>query len=321
MGFDITLPEDLTEDDWRCAIADIGEEEGYYSELGELHAALFIERGQNVLFVAFETIATARAHSERGLPLAFDVCESRGWSHLTLLARRDTWFRDPEIYDFFDRMVDDAFFEEFDHVVFYGAGPCGYAACCYSVAAPGSTVIAVSPQATLMRPLTAWDSRFPSTRRTDFTSRYGFAPDMLDAAHQAFVIHDPEEIEDAMHAAFFFGSNIHHYRYRRGDAAAIDADMRAMGLVSRLADLAADDRLSLPRFAREFRTRKKHVPYLRKLLDRTLDEDRPMLTALLCRAVLREKELPRFRQHLDRAMVRLSADGRSLPHGTSREVV
>ena len=40
------------------------------------------------------------------------------------------------VYGFFDQILDDGFFDEFDTIIFYGAGPCGYAATAYSVAAP-----------------------------------------------------------------------------------------------------------------------------------------------------------------------------------------
>ena len=45
-------------------------------------------------------------------------------------------------------------------------------------------------------------------RRADFSSRYGYAPDMLDAAEQAYVIYDPCERLDAAHAAMFTRSNV-----------------------------------------------------------------------------------------------------------------
>ena len=77
------------------------------------------------------------------------------------------------------------FFDDFDHVVFYGAGPCKYAAAAFSVAAPAATVDAIQPQTTLDPRITDWDDRYMKMRRTDFTSRYGYAPDMLDAAEQA----------------------------------------------------------------------------------------------------------------------------------------
>lgn len=318
MGSQTSLSEDLTDASWLEAVADIGEQEGYFSELGADHAALFVERRPDVLFVCFETIAAARNQSERGLPLAFDVCESREWSHLTLIAKSETWFRDREVIEFFDRMVDDAFFEEFDQVVFYGAGPSGYAACAFSVTAPGATVLAVAPQATLARPETEWDDRFPAMRRADFRTRYGYAPDMLDAARLAVVVYDPAETLDAMHAALFEGPNILRFRYRRGDATAIDADLRATGLVSKLAEGAVRGRLDAASLGRAFALRKTHVPYLRALLARTMDEDRPMLIAMVCRAVLKKHELPRFRAQLDRAMARLQEADRARPHSGER---
>ena len=50
---------------------------------------------------------------------------------------------------------------------------------------PGATVVAVQPQATLDPRVTVWDSRHRKMRRADFTSRYGYAPDVLVIAEQA----------------------------------------------------------------------------------------------------------------------------------------
>ena len=301
------LSDDLTDTQWLVQLEDIGEEEGYFSPLGDNHAAVFVDRSQDVLFVSFETLPAVRSVSETGMPLGFDVCESRGWSHLTILAMKDTWYRSHFVYGYFDRLVDEGFFEDFDKVIFYGAGMCGYAAAAFSVVAPGATVIAVSPQATLSRALTEWDGRFEGTRRMDFTSRYGFAPDMLEAADAAYLIYDPDEVEDAMHAALFRGPNIFKHRYRRGRSGAIDGDLRTMGLISRICDEAAAGTLSPVALARKMRARRKHMPYLRALLARVIAEDRPFLTALLCRAVLADRPIPRFRHHLEAAEARLAA--------------
>ena len=300
------LSDDLTDTQWLVQLEDIGEEEGYFSPLGDDHAAVFIDRSQDVLFVSFETLPAVRSVSETGMPLGFDVCESRGWSHLTILAMKDTWYRSHFVYGYFDRLVDEGFFEDFDKVIFYGAGRCGYAAAAFSVVAPGATVIAVSPQATLSRTLTEWDGRFEGTRRMDFTSRYGFAPDMLEAADAAYLIYDPDEVEDAMHAALFRGPNIFKHRYRRGRSGAIDGDLRTMGLISRICDEAVAGTLSPVTLARKMRARRKHMPYLRALLARVIAEDRPYLTALLCRAVLADRPIPRFRHHLEAAEARLA---------------
>ena len=308
MGAGATISTDLSDKDWLKALRVIGETDGYYTDLSKNHAAVFIEASHDVLFVAFETLFGIRSVSDTGMPIAFDICESRGWSHLSLIANAQDWFRDKSIWSYIDRLVDYGFFDDFDRVIFYGAGMCGYAAAAYSVAAPGATVLTLAPQATLDRTRTGWDERFPNSRRLDFTSRYGYAPDMLEAAEAAYVVFDPDETEDAMHASLFTGPNVHPFRYRRGRAGAIEADMRSMALISRFADAAADGNLSPGGFAKLMQGRKRHVPYLRALLARVLAEDRPELTRQLCRAVLAEQPIPRFKHHLEAAERRLSGE-------------
>lgn len=299
---------DLTDAEWLEQLRGIGERDGYFSTLGRDHAAVFVEKSHDVLFVAFETLFGIRSVSDTGMPVAFDVCGRRGWSHLSLVTKSQDWFRDRKVWNYFDRLVDYGFFEDFDRVIFYGAGMCGYAAAAFSVSAPGSSVILVSPQATLDRDLTRWDNRFPTARRLDFSTRYAYAPDMLEAADAAFVIYDPDEIEDAMHASLFRGANIHHHRYRRGRAGAIESDLRALGLISGLSESAANGSLTPARLAKTLKLRKRHVPYLRALLARVLAEDRPALTAALCRAVLKDRPIPRFKHHLEAAERRLAGD-------------
>jgi hypothetical protein len=296
-----TISGDLSDAAWLEALRDIVKREGTVSDLGAFHSAVFVEKSRDVLFVAFETVLGIRAGDESGLPMAFDVCERRGWSHLTLVSKRHDWFRDRRVIRFFDQLADAGFFDSFSRVVFYGAGMCGYAAAAFSVSAPGATALLVAPQATLDRTLTGWDGRFPSARRLSFGPRYGYAPDLLEAAEAAYVIYDPDEIEDAMHASLFRGTNVHHLRYRRGGAGSIEADLRAMSLISRTASRAAEGTLTLGSLAALFRARRRHVPYLRALLSRVIGEDRPELTVRLCRAVLAEQPLPRFQKQLELA--------------------
>lgn len=300
------ISAELSDAAWLDELRKIGEQSGTYSELGKDFSAVFVEQSRRVLLVSFETIFGIRSISETGLPLAFDMCERRDWSHLTLIAKQQNWYRDRKVFGFFDRLADLGYFDEFDQVIFYGAGMCGYAAGAFSVAAPGAKVIMVAPQATLSRSLTHWDDRFPSTRRLDFDDRYGYAPDMIEAAKQAIVIFDPDEVEDSMHASLFRGSNVIHYRYRRGSAGAIEADLRTMSMVSQLAEAAANDTLTPASLAKRMRARRRHVPYLRALLSRVLAEDRPELTLRLCRAVLKEQPLPRFKHQLEQAEKALS---------------
>ena len=65
--------------------------------------------------------------------MGFGAVERREWSFLSLIADGATWFRDAALHRFFDRLIDEDFFESFDRVIFLGAGPmCGYAAAAYS---------------------------------------------------------------------------------------------------------------------------------------------------------------------------------------------
>ncbi|MEO1953011.1 MAG: hypothetical protein ABGX09_23340, partial [Thioclava sp.] len=130
--------------DWRARLEAIADETGYYEPLGADHEVLFHDDSP-VLIVSFETRAQIEADREEALPFGYKIARDEGWSALSVIASDESWFRDPAIYAYFDRLVDEAFFEDFDRVVFYGAGPGGYAAAAFSVAAPGATVVALDP--------------------------------------------------------------------------------------------------------------------------------------------------------------------------------
>lgn len=312
MVSDVTLSEDLTDDEWLAEIEGFGRKAGYFRRLGTDHAALFADRGRSVLVVSFDAVGSARATNPAGLPHVLEITESLGHSHLALFSKRPTWFRDSAVYGFFDDLVDDAFFDEFDRIVFFGIGPGGYAAAAFSVAAPGATVIAVAPQATLDPSLASWDDRFTGFRRLSFSDRYGYAPDMLDAAEAAFVLYDPEVELDAMHAALFRRPNVARVRFRHAGTG-IGREMIAMGAVWPLISAAAEGTLTEGRIHAALRARRGYLPYLRNLLTRVHAEERHWLTALLCRAVLRDKPTPRFEHHLELALRKLEAEGRALP--------
>lgn len=301
----------LSDEDWLERIEDVAEELGFFEPLGPDHSALFVDRSHKLL-VTFETIETARSRSNNDVPLGWEMAEDHGWSQLCLLSHRDTWFRHRAVYMFFDRLVDDGFFDEYDQVVFYGSGSCGYGAASYSVASPGATVIAVQPQATLDPRVTEWDPRFERMRRTSFSDRYGYAPDMLDAAARAFVLYDPEVAEDAMHAALFTRGNVTKLRCRHLDGE-IEPFLRRMQILKPLVGAAMEDRLTAMDFHRLFRERRNYLPYLRQFLTVIEEEERPLLTGIMCRSVLGRMNTPRFRRQLSRAEHDLADEGRTLP--------
>ena len=304
-------PLDAATQEWLANLEDIGEERGYFEPLGDAHFAVLTDAAPTLL-VTFETIESIREDSEDELPLGFDLVSENGWSHLCIIANGNTWFRDKSVYGYFDRLVDDGFFEDFDQVIFLGSGMCGYAAAAYSVVAPGCTVMVQNPLATLDPRVTEWDHRFQSMRRTSFTDRYGFAPDMVDAADQVFVLYDPEEEIDAMHAALFTRPHVTKLCCRFLGRHILQ-DMIHMDILQPLLETAGNGGDIAQHFHRLFRARHSYSPYLRQLLMRLDDDDRCMLSGLMCRNVVSRMKAPRFRRRLNAIETQMAEAGRSLP--------
>jgi hypothetical protein len=280
--------------DWVSGVSQVIGDLGFVECLGEDHAAAFRSKGPTLL-VSFESYPRISDGSAPSHPMGWRLVDALGWSHLAVVAEDLSWFRSPRVYGFFDSKIDDGFFEEFDQVIFYGAGACGYAAAAFSVAAPGAKVLTIQPQATLDPRVTEWDDRFVAQRRTAFDDRFGYAPDMLDGADQAFVLYDPEIELDAMHAALFTRPNVTKFRMRYMGHR-LEEDLERMNILLRiLAQLSAGklNRLSL---ARLFRARRDYGGYQFNLLKKTTRDDRHQLTVWLSRAVLAKRDATPFRK-------------------------
>ena len=301
----------LSDADWVARIAAIGDEAGSFERLGPSHFAFFADEGPTLL-VTFETRDSIRRATPQQLPYGCAITRPRGWSLLSVVADGATWFRDPAVYRYFDRLVDDAFLEDFDRVVFYGAGMCGYAAAAFSVTAPGATVVAVQPQATLDPLLAGWDPRFAGRRRLCFTDRYGYAPDMTEGAGPVFVIYDPEQQLDAMHAALFsrpWTTLLPCRNLGRDVAGALDG-MRVLPSVLAAACTGALDATLFRTF---YRARRNFPPYLRGLSGRLEADGRPLLNALLCRNAVQRLNAPKFGARLADLERQLERAGVALP--------
>ncbi len=280
---------------WLGLMDQIGEEAGHFEPLGAHHWAFFSDQ-EPTLIVTFERLEDIRARPDQ-MPLGLQIAQAKGWSHLCLIAEGETWYRDARVYGYFDRLVDDAFFEDFDQVVFLGAGAQGYAAAAFSVAAPGATVIAISPRATMSPAVAGWDRRAKKARRLDFTTRYGYAPDMIEGAGKVFIIHDPEVADDAMHAALFRGRHVTHLRTPRLDGR-VDWALSHMGLIQPMVEAAVSGTLSANAFAGLWRARRNFGPYLRQLLSRAETAGRRRHELMICRSVSKRLQAPRFRKRL-----------------------
>lgn len=294
--FDPQLAE-LDREGWYEAVEELAEEDGYFEPLGNSYSAIFHEAGPR-LIVTFEEFGEVHTRENRE-PRGFDMVRRNGWSHLCILSEGGRWYRDQRLYRYFDRLVDDGFFEDFDQVLFFGAGQGGYAAAAYSVAAPGSHVLAIRPVATLDPAQAGWDTRHRGDLRLCFTDRYGYAPDMLEAAAQAWIVFDPREREDAMHAALYRAPNVMALR-AFGQGADVVPALGKLGILNSLIETAMEGSLDLATFGRLYRARQNQTDYLRRLLKRLESEGRLSLAARLCRGVLKTQKRPRFAKALKR---------------------
>lgn len=285
--------------DWRANLARIGAAEGFYEELGAEHSALYVARGKT-LMVTFENLDHVYERGADRLPWGYEFVQRRGWSMLGLMAHDWTWYRDPAVFDFFDRLRDDGFFAGFDRVVFYGASMGGYAACAFSAAAPGATVLAISPQATLERSLAGWESRYVKAWRRDFSGRYAYAPDCIEAAERVHLFFDPAAPLDAMHASLFRGENVEKYRCRYMGHRIASLWLQ-MGILKQVTEGCVDGTMTRAGFYRMMRARHDAPRYQKALLTRVTEKGRHDLTIRLCTHVLENRRAPVFRQALRKA--------------------
>lgn len=289
---------DLKGAPWGKRLAKITNENGDFQPLGANYGAAHIDEGRTLL-VSFESLEGINRLHEENAPIGWEFVKSHGWSSLSILSiGEEDWFRDRRVFGYVDRLIDDGFFDDFDKILFYGAGPAGYAAAAFSVAAPGARVLAIQPQATLERPLTNWDRRFPKARRLDFSGRFADATRMVETASDVYILHDPEVLEDAVHAAQFSGSNITHLSCpllgpdaRRG--------LLQMNILHDLIEMAMENELDAYNYSLLWRDRRSHGAYLRGLyLKLEAQGGHEALRIRLCEHVLKTERRPFFAEKL-----------------------
>ena len=280
--------EKLAASEWRARVEDIAEEHGNFTPLDDDHFAAFLDAGPKLL-VTFENADSIRRINPGSEPRGFAMTRTEGWSHLAIISEDESWFRSPAIYRYFDRLTDDGFFEDFDQVLFHGTGAAGYAASAFCVSSPGCNVLALRPQATLDPRITGWDTRYTQHRRLDFTDRYGFAPDMIDAANKVFVAFDPMQRLDASHAAIFTKSNVTLLRYA-GLGGRMDQALDMIGVLDDMLLSAMDGQITEEQYTQALRSRRTNHGYMRFLYTRMVRSDHPVMAANVCAYVLKRSD-------------------------------
>jgi hypothetical protein len=294
-----TAPRDAattkTDSEWLNAMRRLGDESGYFRALGDRHHAFFVDEDPTLL-VAFDSIRNIRLRPDQ-MPAGYAVAQEMGWSYLCLIADGETWFRDSAVYSYFDQLVDDAFFEDFNATVFLGTDMGAYAACAYSVTAPGATVLAFNPRATMDIERAGWDNRSRASRRLEFRSRYAYAPDMTEGTGQVFAFHDPGVLLDAMHVSLFAGPWVTPIRMPH-IGGRTEWALGQMGLMPELLQQAMKGKLSRASWAQMWRARRGFGPYLKGILAANEAAGKLDRAIAVCSSVTKRLNAPRFRRRL-----------------------
>ena len=93
---------------------------------------------------------------------------------------------------------------------------------------------------------------------------------------------------------------------------AIELALLQMDVLPRLLARAGSGKLDAPTFHRLYRARRNHGGYLRGLLARLQDDDRPLLSAYVCRSTLKRISAPRIRRRLEQVEAELAERGTPL---------
>ena len=292
---------------------------GFAHDLGPDHHIFFQETDKNVfdskksvLLVSFVEFSGEEEYLEDICPTSYELRERCGWSQMTIISRKRTWFRAAEIYSFFDKLDTLGFFDDYDQVIFTGSQAAGYAAAIYSVSAPGATVMLFSPMATADPERAPWDPRLSADTHADKCLQYRFAPKMLAAAREVFVFYDPKIELDAHHTEMFTQDFVQKFQCRlMGKDVAFGLSQTDMFL--RVVEAAGAENLNAKSFSRIFRTRHKDRSYLRRLVSSTSDRKSPVVTALTARAALKIYDARYFRKALNKAEKKLEEMSLTLP--------
>ncbi len=174
---------------WYREIFPAGPSDGFYQKMG-YHAASFVDRGSDRLIVSFDNLSDAGNPYLDVQPWAAKFVQDHGWSHLGIYSRGPSWYRDARVNEFFDDLRDRKFFARFKSVTFTGTSMGGFAALAYSNHAPGSIVMALSPQSTLDLKKVPWENRFTKAQGFDWTLPYSDAAKTISKAQKIYVLYD-----------------------------------------------------------------------------------------------------------------------------------
>ena len=271
-----TAPEDAAPR-WFSDLHRSDHRRGWYQSHRDF-AVQFTARSPEVLVVSFDNLSSVNDPSLARDTWGYGFYAAEGWSHMGVMAFEKNWFRDTALFDMMEKLRH--LFAQYRTVVMTGTSMGAYAATAFADLAPGCTVLAFSPQATLDTARVPWESRFGAGRKRDWSGRYAFAPDHCRTAADVFVVHDPYFEPDRLHAQLYRGPNIHHLKswYASHKSAQF---MRRADILKTVMQEAVAGTLTPARYYALFRSRRDLVWYYMGLADHLLARGHRGLAAQL----------------------------------------
>jgi len=252
------------------------------------HANLWFEHHGPVLYVTFDNLATLDDPYPR-LPWMHGRVTGLGYSILGVQSFAKDWYRTPTAPALIRTLQAQGFFARFETVIFTGASMGGFAALHFATLVPGARVLAFSPQSTMSRAITPFETRFGyAVRRSNWVD-----PPFLDAADavphltNAVILYDPFVTEDRAHAARLAAPGVTFLKVGYFTHQAIRFVIKCDALPQMMAEYATTGRIGAD-FWRRLRARKGLRVWRRAFVERLAASRHPRLTLRVCDALLRE---------------------------------
>jgi len=243
--------------------------QGFYVNYRKF-AAVHVARGYDRLVVSFDNLSAVNDDSLEREAWGDKFYGENGWSSLGILSFDANWYRDDTLFDYMEGLRDSGFFKQFKHVVFTGTSMGGYAACAFCGLAPGSTVLAYSPQSTLAKDLVPWEKRFNRGRQQDWSGRYRDCAQLTAPAAKVYLCYDPYMEGDKAHADRFTGDNIVHLHSNYVGHKTV-VFLRRADILKSVTRLCVTNKMTKPIFDDLYRSRRKLPWYYFGLMDMALE--------------------------------------------------
>jgi|GEM_PF-2807345 len=204
----------------------------------------------------------------------------QGYSCLFIKPTRANWYRCEALFDYFDSIKAEGFFDQFKKVVFAGGSMGGYGALAFSSLVSGSTVIALNPQVSLFQDLAPWEERFPVGRSQNWTGRYSDASKEIVQASRVLVVLDPFCKPDKLHSSLLRSPNV-EFLHIPFCGHGIPVSMQKMGILKEFMKSAIEGDLTKSQFTELARKRRNIGKYYLTLYNMMLAKGKTKSASLV----------------------------------------